>query len=188
MLENEVRHFMSGEKQISIGIDNNHWDTIQRIANEQALSQNWLAGKGTNWDYLNIWIIGALFKCPRNVEPAEWITKIAINQERIDSDNKQLMELTDLEIDEIFDNLGKKPKTGTTPKGAPKIFSGSRAPKGTANEDWRAKENCKSKLMTAKISKHVSQSDTPRLNFNTTHTLSCLSSLKKTIYQKSRPH
>ena len=50
------------------------------------------------------------------------------------------MELTDLEIDEIFDNLGKKPKTGTTPKGAPKIVSGSRAPKGTTNEDWRAKE------------------------------------------------
>ena len=96
---------MNDEKQISIGIDNNHWNTIQRIANAQALSKNWLSGKGTNWDYLNIWIIGTLFKCPKNVEPAEWITKIAINQERIDSNNKQLMELTDLEIDEIFKKL-----------------------------------------------------------------------------------
>jgi len=39
--------------------------------------------------------------------------------------------LSDLDLDDIFDNLGKKPKTGTTtPKGEPKVVSGPRAPKG----------------------------------------------------------
>ena len=39
--------------------------------------------------------------------------------------------LSDLDLDDIFDNLGKKPKTGTTtPKGEPKGVSGPRTPKG----------------------------------------------------------
>ena len=41
--------------------------------------------------------------------------------------------LSDLELDDIFNNLGKKLKTETTtPKGTPKGVSGPRAPKGTA--------------------------------------------------------
>jgi hypothetical protein len=41
--------------------------------------------------------------------------------------------LSDLELDDIFNSLGKKPKTGTTtPKGEPKGVRGPRAPKGAA--------------------------------------------------------
>ncbi|MCR6663786.1 MAG: hypothetical protein NVV60_11760 [Luteimonas sp.] len=70
----EVRHFMDDEHQITIGLDRSLWPLIQRIANQAAADNQWLGAKGSEWEYLNIWIVGLVAQCPRGVEAHEWIT------------------------------------------------------------------------------------------------------------------
>lgn len=71
----EVRHFMDDEHQITIGIDSDLWPRIQLIANETARERRWLGGKGSDWDYLNIWVIGRLALCPKGVQGHDWISQ-----------------------------------------------------------------------------------------------------------------
>jgi len=71
----EARHFVDDEHQITIGIDRNLWPKVQRIANQTANDKQWLGGRGSEWDYLNIWIIGRLSGCPKGVDAHEWISQ-----------------------------------------------------------------------------------------------------------------
>ena len=71
----ETRHFMDDEHQITIGIDREFWPVVQRIANQRAIDKKWLASSGSEWDYLNIWIIGRLSSCPEGVDAHDWISK-----------------------------------------------------------------------------------------------------------------
>jgi len=71
----EARHFMDGEHQITIGIDRSLWPMVQRLANQTASSKRWLSGTGTEWDYLNIWIIGRISSCPKGVDAHAWISQ-----------------------------------------------------------------------------------------------------------------
>ncbi|MCX6864631.1 MAG: hypothetical protein NTV46_00170 [Verrucomicrobia bacterium] len=73
----EVRHFMDDEHQITIGIDRNIWTIIQRIANQTAIDKQWLDGKGSEWEYLNCWIIDQLSRCSKEVDAHEWISQAA---------------------------------------------------------------------------------------------------------------
>jgi hypothetical protein len=70
----ETRHFMSDERQISIGIEKSLWNKLQTIANYEAFKEGWLGGKGSKGDYLNIFIIGLVYKCPKGIEPWRYIT------------------------------------------------------------------------------------------------------------------
>jgi hypothetical protein len=69
----ESRHFMDGERQITITLDAALWESVQELANRTAGSAKWLSGKGTNWDNLNIWIIGRVSRCPRGTEANQWV-------------------------------------------------------------------------------------------------------------------
>jgi hypothetical protein len=69
----ECRNFMDDEHQITIGIDSDLWPIIQQIANVTAKRKGWLAGHGSEWDYLNILIINLLSSRPFDKEPWEWI-------------------------------------------------------------------------------------------------------------------
>ena len=73
----EARHFMDGEHQITIGIDRNLWPRLQVVANEVARGKGWLRGSGTDWDCLNVWIIGRLNSCPKGMEPYAWVARAA---------------------------------------------------------------------------------------------------------------
>jgi len=74
-LENDIesRHFMDDERQITITIDAQSWISIEILANKLAHIEGWLGGKGSNWHYLNIWVLGRLAKCPANVDKNDWI-------------------------------------------------------------------------------------------------------------------
>lgn len=73
----ETRHFMDDEQQLTIGIHKDLWPIVQRIANRTANEKQWLGGRGSDFDYLNIWIIGCVARCPKNVELHEWISQDA---------------------------------------------------------------------------------------------------------------
>lgn len=73
----ETRHFMDDEHQITIGIDMDLWPALLRIAHQSARDNQWLAGRGTERDYLNIWIIGRLSTCSKGVEAHDWISQAA---------------------------------------------------------------------------------------------------------------
>ncbi len=73
----EVRHFMDDERQISIGIAPEAWIALQALANEKAKEAGWLNGRGSDWDNLNIWVIGRLARCPDGIEPYQWIAQAA---------------------------------------------------------------------------------------------------------------
>lgn len=72
----EVRHFMDDEHQITIGIHKDIWPVLQGVANRKSKTAGWLNGAGGDWDNMNIWIIGRLAKCPSNIEPHNWISKV----------------------------------------------------------------------------------------------------------------
>lgn len=74
----EVRHFMDDEHQITIGVDAELWDILQRIANYTAKRKGWLDGRGSDWDNLNIWIVGRVAKRPKDVEPYQWISAVVL--------------------------------------------------------------------------------------------------------------
>ena len=71
----EARHFMDDERQITIAIDRDLWPMIQRVANQTANEEGWLGGRGSEWDYLNIWMISRLARCPRGVEGHDWVSQ-----------------------------------------------------------------------------------------------------------------
>ena len=73
----EARHFMDDDHQITIGIKRNLWPVLQDIANRTASERRWLSGKGSDWDYLNIWVIGRLSSCPEGIEPHDWLSRAA---------------------------------------------------------------------------------------------------------------
>lgn len=71
--EMESRHFMSSEEQITITLPQLTWQSLQRLANENAKKENWLGGEGSDWDYLNIWICYQVHVCPKNTKIEEWL-------------------------------------------------------------------------------------------------------------------
>lgn len=71
----EVRHFMDDEHQITIGIDRDLWPIVQGLANQAASERQWLGGKGSDGDHLNLWIIGHLARCPKGVEAHDWVSQ-----------------------------------------------------------------------------------------------------------------
>ena len=71
----ESRHFFDDERQITVTVSIECWRQLQKLANETAASEGWLCGKGHDWDYLNIWIIGRLALRPIEIEKNEWIAQ-----------------------------------------------------------------------------------------------------------------
>lgn len=76
----ETRHFIDDEHQITIGIESELWPFLQQIANANAKRNGWLNGMGSDWDYLNIWIIRRVHSCPRDIEPWQWVEKAIIDE------------------------------------------------------------------------------------------------------------
>lgn len=71
----ESRHFFDDERQITIAVSIECWSRLQKLANDTAASEGWLGGKGSDWDYLNIWIIRRLSQRPKEIEKNEWIAQ-----------------------------------------------------------------------------------------------------------------
>jgi len=72
-----VHHFMDDDHQLSIGVSKILWPVLQEMANREAQCSRWLGGLGSDWEYLNIWIIRRLADRPDGVEPWQWITRTA---------------------------------------------------------------------------------------------------------------
>jgi hypothetical protein len=86
----EDRHFMDGEHQITVGIDPTLWLVVQQIADTAAGEKGSLVGNGSDWDRLNVWIVGQVHRCPKDIELWAWIEKQAL--EHKDRCLKQLCE------------------------------------------------------------------------------------------------
>ena len=71
----ESRHFFDDERQLTITVNEVCWAAIQNLANEAAASEGWLGGHGSDWDYLNIWIIRRLAKRPNGIDKNEWVAQ-----------------------------------------------------------------------------------------------------------------
>jgi len=69
----EIRHFMDDEHQLTIGIRAELWPLLQELANREAERRKWLNGRGSDGNYLNIWVIGRLAEKPEKVEPWQWV-------------------------------------------------------------------------------------------------------------------
>jgi hypothetical protein len=69
----EPRHFFDGDRQITIGLQKSYWLLLEQIAVEQANKRGWLEGGGITSDYLEIWIIGQVSSCPKNLQAWDWI-------------------------------------------------------------------------------------------------------------------
>ena len=78
----EVRHFMNDENQITIGINKDLWLIIQNLANAKSKQQDWLSGKASDSDNLNILVVSRLATRPKSVEAWQWIADMAYTTEK----------------------------------------------------------------------------------------------------------
>jgi hypothetical protein len=69
----ETRHFIDDERQITMSLKAEDWTTLQKIANLEATGKNWLSGVGSEYYFLNIWIIGRMSACPIGVNKDDWV-------------------------------------------------------------------------------------------------------------------
>ncbi|WP_028765121.1 hypothetical protein [Shewanella colwelliana] len=75
MSDLETRHFFDGDKQKSVCLPPDLWPSLQELANETAKSENWLGGTGSDWDNLNIWILGEIRSWMDSTsDSTRWIT------------------------------------------------------------------------------------------------------------------
>lgn len=58
----EARHFFDEDRQLTIGIHSDLWPLAEAAAQDKARAQNWLGGKGSVWEVLNIWVIGVVHR------------------------------------------------------------------------------------------------------------------------------
>lgn len=75
MSDFETRHFFDGDRQKSVCLPRDFWPSLQKIANETANSENWLDGNGTDWDNLNIWLLGQIRSMMKSTNcSSRWVT------------------------------------------------------------------------------------------------------------------
>jgi hypothetical protein len=107
----ETRNFVNDEKQISITLEDKLWPALQLIADARAEERNWLSGISSNFDRLNIWIWEQLLKCPINIDPNTWIAEVALSHQNVNSVDDVLANMSDSELDKLFEELGNSKKT-----------------------------------------------------------------------------
>lgn len=107
----ETRHFVNDQKILSISLEDKLWPVLQLIADARAEERNWLSGISSNFDPLNIWIWEQLLKCPIDIDPNTWIAEVALNHQNVNSEDDELVNMSDSELDKLFEELGKSNKT-----------------------------------------------------------------------------
>lgn len=78
MSDLEIRHFFDGDRQKTVCLPHDLWPSLQNIANETAKSENWLDGNGSDWENLNIWILGQIRAMMKTKNcSSSWVTSLS---------------------------------------------------------------------------------------------------------------